>query len=185
MNFKKKFYFCGSFLPSRIRIHWPDWIRIQSGSRSATLVQAETPQLAPSPRIWAHMWGRYLSARINSWLHLIPMRIRMVTLIWILCRFIFSLWCGFYCSFMRIRIRHLIKIIRICNYQPTEFPRLQVSLHGSMLSLPQFSSKCQKGRIKSQMQMIILRNRNRFSWKAELEIISSMEDLTRVISILI
>jgi hypothetical protein len=34
------FYFCGSFLPSwirsgfwiRIRIHWPDWIRIQSGS---------------------------------------------------------------------------------------------------------------------------------------------------------
>ncbi len=35
------FYFCGSFLPSwiRIRIHWPDWIRIQSGSGSATLVR--------------------------------------------------------------------------------------------------------------------------------------------------
>ncbi len=34
------FFFCGSFLPSciRIRIHWPDWIRIQSGSGSATLI---------------------------------------------------------------------------------------------------------------------------------------------------
>ncbi len=34
MNFKKKIHFCGSFLPFwiRIRIHWPDWIRIQSGS---------------------------------------------------------------------------------------------------------------------------------------------------------
>ncbi len=34
-------YFCESFLPSRIRIrirtHWPDWIRIQSGSGSETL----------------------------------------------------------------------------------------------------------------------------------------------------
>ncbi len=32
--------FPGSFLPSwiRIRIHWPDWIRIQYGSGSATLV---------------------------------------------------------------------------------------------------------------------------------------------------
>ncbi len=29
---------CGSFLPSRIRIHWPDWIRIQYGSGSETLV---------------------------------------------------------------------------------------------------------------------------------------------------
>ncbi len=39
---KKNFYFCGPFLPSwiRIRIHWPDWIRIQSrsGSGSATLL---------------------------------------------------------------------------------------------------------------------------------------------------
>ncbi len=35
-------YFCGSFMPSwiriRIRIHRPDWIRIQSGSGSATLI---------------------------------------------------------------------------------------------------------------------------------------------------
>ncbi len=32
---------CGSFLPSWIRIHWPDWIRIQSGSGSGsgTLVE--------------------------------------------------------------------------------------------------------------------------------------------------
>jgi hypothetical protein len=33
---KKIFYFCGSFLPSWIRIHWPDWIRIQSGSGSGS-----------------------------------------------------------------------------------------------------------------------------------------------------
>ncbi len=39
MNFKNFFYFCGSFLPSwiRIRSHWPDWIRIESGSGSETL----------------------------------------------------------------------------------------------------------------------------------------------------
>ncbi len=30
-------YFLGSFLPSWIRINWPDWIRIQSGSRSEAL----------------------------------------------------------------------------------------------------------------------------------------------------
>ncbi len=36
------FYFCGSFLPSWIRIHRPDWIRIQSGSGSATLIQRLT-----------------------------------------------------------------------------------------------------------------------------------------------
>ncbi len=36
-SFKHFFYFCGSFLPSWIRIHWPDWIRIHSGSGSATL----------------------------------------------------------------------------------------------------------------------------------------------------
>jgi hypothetical protein len=38
INFKKKFSYCGSFLPSWIRIHWPDWIQIQSGSGYATLV---------------------------------------------------------------------------------------------------------------------------------------------------
>jgi hypothetical protein len=48
-HFKTKifFYFCGSFFPPgsgsrfriRIRIHWPDWIRIQLGSGSATLVK--------------------------------------------------------------------------------------------------------------------------------------------------
>ncbi len=38
------FYFCVSFLPSwirirfQIRIHWPDWIRIPSGSGSETLL---------------------------------------------------------------------------------------------------------------------------------------------------
>ncbi len=41
-NFLILFYFCGSFLPSwiriRIRIHGPDWIRIQSRSGSETLV---------------------------------------------------------------------------------------------------------------------------------------------------
>ncbi len=31
-NFLIFFYFCGPFLPSWIRIHWPDWMRIQSGS---------------------------------------------------------------------------------------------------------------------------------------------------------
>ncbi len=36
-NFLIFFYFCGSFLPSWIRIHWPDWIRIQSGSGSAAV----------------------------------------------------------------------------------------------------------------------------------------------------
>ncbi len=40
-NFLIFFYFCGSCLPPwfriRIRIHWPDWIRIQSGSGSETL----------------------------------------------------------------------------------------------------------------------------------------------------
>ncbi len=41
MKFFNFFYFCGSFLPSWIRIHWPDWIRIQlgSGSGSVTLVK--------------------------------------------------------------------------------------------------------------------------------------------------
>ncbi len=39
-NFLIFFYFCGSFLPSWIRIHWPYWIRIQSGSGSATLTTA-------------------------------------------------------------------------------------------------------------------------------------------------
>jgi len=38
MNFQKFFYFCGSFSPSWIQINWPDWIRIQSGSGSATLM---------------------------------------------------------------------------------------------------------------------------------------------------
>ncbi len=39
MNFYQFFfYFCGSLLPSWIRIHWPDWIRIQSGSGSETLM---------------------------------------------------------------------------------------------------------------------------------------------------
>ncbi len=33
-NFLIFFYFCGSFLPAWIRINWPDWIRIQFGSRS-------------------------------------------------------------------------------------------------------------------------------------------------------
>jgi hypothetical protein len=43
MKFLIFFYFCGSSLPSwirfriRIRIHWPDWIRIQFGSGSGTL----------------------------------------------------------------------------------------------------------------------------------------------------
>ena len=39
-TFTNFFYFCGSFLPSWIRIHRPDWIRIQSGSGpwSATLL---------------------------------------------------------------------------------------------------------------------------------------------------
>ncbi len=34
LKFLNFFYFCGSFLPFliRIRIHWPYWIRIQSGS---------------------------------------------------------------------------------------------------------------------------------------------------------
>jgi hypothetical protein len=32
--------FCGSFKPSWIRIHWPDWIRIRSGSGSETLPEA-------------------------------------------------------------------------------------------------------------------------------------------------
>ncbi len=36
------FYLCGSFLPSWIRIHWPDGIRIQSGSGSETLIQSPT-----------------------------------------------------------------------------------------------------------------------------------------------
>ncbi len=36
MKFRTFFYFCGSFLPSwiRIRIHWRDWIRILSGSET-------------------------------------------------------------------------------------------------------------------------------------------------------
>ncbi len=37
-TFTNFFYFFGSFLPSWIRIHRPDWIRIQSRSGSATLV---------------------------------------------------------------------------------------------------------------------------------------------------
>ncbi len=54
-NFLTFFYFCGSFLPSwfRIRIsdpdiwiHWPDWIRIQSGSGSETL-------LSPNHFFWS------------------------------------------------------------------------------------------------------------------------------------
>ncbi len=38
-NFLIFFYSCGSFLPSWIwiRIHWPDWIRIQSGSETLIL----------------------------------------------------------------------------------------------------------------------------------------------------
>ena len=42
MKFLNFFYFCGSFLPSRIRIHWPDWIRIQSGSETETLQVSST-----------------------------------------------------------------------------------------------------------------------------------------------
>ncbi len=44
-TFKIIFYFCGSFLPSwiRIRNHWPDWIRIQSGSGSETLLTRVQP----------------------------------------------------------------------------------------------------------------------------------------------
>ncbi len=49
MKFLNFFYFCGSFWPSgsgsgfqtRIRIHWPDWIRIQCGSGSETLPVTE------------------------------------------------------------------------------------------------------------------------------------------------
>ncbi len=29
MKFLNFFYFCGSYLPSWIRIHWPDWIRVR------------------------------------------------------------------------------------------------------------------------------------------------------------
>ncbi len=40
MNFLNFFYFRGSFLPSGIRVKWPDWIQIQSGPGSETLLQA-------------------------------------------------------------------------------------------------------------------------------------------------
>ncbi len=42
-NFLHFFYFCGSWI--RIRIRWPDWIRIQSGSGSATLASGANLKL--------------------------------------------------------------------------------------------------------------------------------------------
>ncbi len=52
-NFLTFFFFCGSFLPSwirtriRNRIHWPDWIRIQSGS--GTLIGTDLDLLVDIP----------------------------------------------------------------------------------------------------------------------------------------
>ena len=66
-TFKKNFYFCGSFLPFWIRIHWPDWIRIQSGSATATLVSLSLTESTVS-WAWKHRrscdsaWKRRSSA---------------------------------------------------------------------------------------------------------------------------
>ncbi len=51
MNF---FYFCGSFLPSwiRMRIQWSDWIRIQSGSGSETLILGVSPAVETGITPW-------------------------------------------------------------------------------------------------------------------------------------
>ncbi len=38
IKYFKTLHFCGSFLPSWIQIHWPDWIRIQYGSGYEKLV---------------------------------------------------------------------------------------------------------------------------------------------------
>ncbi len=45
-TFTNFFSFCRSFLPSWIRIHWPDWIRIQSGSGSGSATLAGTQKVA-------------------------------------------------------------------------------------------------------------------------------------------
>ncbi len=75
-NFLIYSYFCGSFLPSwiriRFRIHWPDWILIRFGSGSATLLKRKTdPLLTPwaaggltsCRRGWAPCWPRAQAAR--------------------------------------------------------------------------------------------------------------------------
>ncbi len=51
MNFYIFFYFCGSFLPFwiRIRIHWPDWIRIQSGSATLLVIRKATVGILDVP----------------------------------------------------------------------------------------------------------------------------------------
>ncbi len=70
-------YFCGSFLPSwiRIRILWPDWIRIQSrsgyGSGSATLERILSFHLnnpvRPGPADWAVLTQAYqLPATVSA-----------------------------------------------------------------------------------------------------------------------
>jgi hypothetical protein len=82
MNF---FYFCGAFLPSwiriripnsdpdsefgsgfriRFRIHWPDWIRIQSGSGSETLLLLILS--ASSPSRWLAASSTYGEKKIGT-----------------------------------------------------------------------------------------------------------------------
>ncbi len=82
MKFLHFFYFCGSFLPSWIRIwiHWPDWIRIQSGSGSGSETLLTRPQLRtavgdtwqspcppPPPLIEHWPWSSRRHPRVRCW----------------------------------------------------------------------------------------------------------------------
>ncbi len=50
-NFLTFFYFCGSFLPSWIRIHWPNWIWIRNTVPPRKLVKVYNWRIR-SPYIW-------------------------------------------------------------------------------------------------------------------------------------
>jgi hypothetical protein len=73
MNFKKT-TFVGHFCPPgsgsgiRIRIHWPDWIRIQSGSATLTTIPASSKRNKKvSLRYWPRgCWGLGLQLQSSS-----------------------------------------------------------------------------------------------------------------------
>ncbi len=126
MNFYKFFStFVGLFCPPgsgpglRIRIHWPDWIRIQSGSGSATLLFCVSSNSFPFGNCWVQLLCLHNCCVLYCYFASVQTIFRVVGNSWA------QLLCVFYCFFASTDSFRLVTVgHNCCVYSTVQYRQL-------------------------------------------------------------